>query len=68
MMNNDQHAPPVPSRPIHRVIYSTQLLPTFASAHYSGPDNAIGLVVAQCELSGYVKFGCLLAQLAEFYL
>jgi len=30
-----------------------------ATAHYSCPDNAIGLV-AQCELSGHVKFGDLL--------
>jgi len=32
------------------------LSPTLATAHYSGPDNAIGLV-AQCELSGYVTLG-----------
>jgi len=25
-----------------------------ATAHYSGPDNAVGLL-AQCELSGYIK-------------
>jgi len=31
-----------------------QLSPTLATAHYSSPDNATGLV-AQCELSGYVK-------------
>jgi len=29
---------------------------TLATAHYSSPDNAIGLV-AQCELSRYVKLG-----------
>jgi len=33
-----------------------KLSPTLATAHYSLPDNAIGLV-AQCELSGYVKLG-----------
>ena len=33
-----------------------ELSPTMATAHYSCPDNAIGLV-AQCELSGYVKLG-----------
>jgi len=33
-----------------------KLSPTLATAHYSSPDNAIGLV-AQCELSGYVKLG-----------
>jgi len=35
------------------------LSPTLATAHYSSPDNAIGLV-AQHELSGYVKLGWLL--------
>jgi len=34
----------------------SKLSPTLATAHYSCPDNAIGLV-AQCELSGYVKLG-----------
>ena len=33
-----------------------KLSPTLATAHYSSPDNAVGLV-AQCELSGYVKLG-----------
>ena len=34
-----------------------KLSPTLmAAAHYSSPDNAIGLV-AQCELSRYVKLG-----------
>jgi len=33
-----------------------KLSPTLATAHYSRPDNAIGLV-AQCELSRYVKLG-----------
>ena len=33
-----------------------RLSPTLAAAHYSCPDNAIGLV-AQCELSGYVRLG-----------
>jgi len=33
-----------------------KLSPTSATAHYSSPDNAIGLV-AQCELSGCVKLG-----------
>jgi len=33
-----------------------KLSPTLAAAHYSSPGNAIGLV-AQCELSGYVKLG-----------
>jgi len=33
-----------------------KLSPTLATAHYSCPDNAIGLV-AQCELSEYVKLG-----------
>jgi len=33
-----------------------------ATAHYSSPDNAIGLIV-QRELSGYVKLGLLLGQL-----
>jgi len=36
-----------------------KLSPTLAIAYYSCPDNAIGLV-AQCELSGYVKLGYLL--------
>jgi len=31
-----------------------KLSPMLATAHYSCPDNAVGLV-AQCELSGYVK-------------
>ena len=31
--------------------------PTLATAHYSCPDNAVGLVAAQCELGGYVKLG-----------
>ena len=29
---------------------------TLATAHFSSPDNAIGLV-AQCKLSGHVKLG-----------
>ena len=33
-----------------------KLSPTSATAHYSSPDNVIGLV-AQCKLSGYVKLG-----------
>jgi len=33
-----------------------KLSPTLATAHYSCPDSAIGLV-AQYELSGYVKSG-----------
>ena len=33
-----------------------KLSPMLATAYYSCPDNAIGLV-AQCELSGYVKLG-----------
>jgi len=33
-----------------------KLSPTLATAHYSHPDNATGLV-SQCELSGYVKLG-----------
>ena len=33
-----------------------KLSPTLATAHYSCPDNAIELV-AQCELSLYVKSG-----------
>jgi len=33
--------------------------PTSATAHYFSPDNAIWLV-AQCELSGYVRLGWLL--------
>jgi len=33
-----------------------KLSPTLATAHYSWPDNAIGLI-AQCELSRFVKFG-----------
>jgi len=32
---------------------------TLATAHYSCPDNAIG-IASQCELSGYVKLGSLL--------
>ena len=36
-----------------------KLSPTLATAHYSCPDNASGLV-AKCELSGYVKLGQLL--------
>jgi len=31
-----------------------KLSPTLATDHHSFPDHAIGLV-AQCELSGYVK-------------
>ena len=34
---------------------------TLATARYSCTDNAIGLV-AQCELSGYVKFGLAFGQ------
>ena len=33
-----------------------KLSPTLATTHYSSHDHAIGLV-AQCELSGYVKLG-----------
>jgi len=33
-----------------------KLPPTLATAHYSSPDNAIGLV-AQRELNEYVKLG-----------
>ena len=35
-----------------------KLSPTSATAQYSSPDNAIGLV-AQCELSGHDKVGYL---------
>ena len=31
-----------------------KLSPMLATAHYSWPDSAVGLV-AQCELSGYIK-------------
>jgi len=34
-----------------------KLSPTLATAHYSSPNNDIGLV-AQCELGRYVKLGC----------
>jgi len=37
-------------------VVSSELSSTLATARYSCPDNAVGLV-AQCELSGYVKLG-----------
>ena len=40
-----------------------KLSPTLATAHYSSPDNAVGLV-AQFVLSGYVKLGWLLDAVA----
>jgi len=41
-----------------------ELSPTLAATHYSCPDNTIGLV-AQCELSGYVKLGWLLEAVGQ---
>jgi len=49
-------------RPMSYIFYGVselgrrKLSPTSATAHYSSPDNAIGLVV-QCDLSEYVKLG-----------
>ena len=49
-------------RPMSYIFYGVselgrrKLSPTSATAHYSSPDNAIGLV-AQCDLSEYVKLG-----------
>ena len=41
------------------IFYGVSLAGVSCAAHYSCPDNAIGLV-AQCELSGYAKLGWLL--------
>jgi len=38
------------------IFYGVSLAGINCAAHYSCPDNAIGLV-AQCELSGYAKLG-----------